>query len=56
MKEHGINSEAFKAAAARLAEAIRNLPKPIDTSEWKWLYEAVLLNAQLGDIASLNSA
>jgi hypothetical protein len=35
MKEHGINSEAFKAAAARLAEAIRNLPKPIDTSEWK---------------------
>ena len=35
LEEHGINSETFKIADARLTDAIRNLPKPIDTSKWQ---------------------
>jgi len=32
---YGVNSETFKAADARLTEAISKLPPPVDTSEWK---------------------
>ena len=32
LKEYGINSEEFKAAEARVAEAIKNLPEP--STEW----------------------
>ena len=28
LKEYGVNSETFKAADARLTEAINNLPEP----------------------------
>jgi len=35
LRDYGIGSATFKAADARLIDAISRLPPPVDMSEWK---------------------
>jgi len=35
LKHFGLGSEEYKAANAKVVDAIRKLPRPIDTTEWE---------------------
>jgi len=35
LKHYGVDSEEYKVANAKVLDAIKKLPKPIDTTEWE---------------------